>query len=449
MNVSVQKLPNCQAILNVDIPSDVVVAERNNVLQLFAKQARIPGFRPGKAPKAVIEKRFGSALTEELDGRLMDKAVRETFQQEKDLKVIDIKRPDSLQHSTDGSARLTASLILAPDFTLPDYKGLNIEIPKHDVTDELIDGELLQHRQRHAEFSEITDRPAALGDIAVINYSSTLDGQPLLEQIEENAKQLAEGENYWVKVDAESFLPGFGDQLEGQAIGETREITVPIQEDFPLEELRGKDLVFTITLNELKAEQLPDDETLVEKLMPGSTIDDLKEAIKNQMNFQLARQKEQFKENTLLQQLTESVDFELPEEYLTSETQGQADRLVEQALSQGLSEDELAERQEEIFASAGERARNNLKTQFLLSEIAQAEKLQVTEPELVEHINRLANQAGKTPKAYAKQLQRERRIDGLRNQLLIGKTIDFLMEHANVSEIEALAPNEDESESNE
>lgn len=445
MNISVQKQPQCQATLEVRIPSEVVSSERNELVQAFLKQANIPGFRPGKAPRKVIEKRFGNDIQQELEGRLMDKAFQETLKDDDSLKVIDVKWPDTLEHQDDGSAVMKANLILAPDFTLPDYKGLTVEVPKQEVTPELVEAELNTLRERHSDFGDIEDRAVQEDDIVVIDYSCTCEGKPVSEVAGQPVPQVESGEEFWLKVDEESFLPGFATQLVDMKVGEEKEVTVPTQEDFPLENLREKDLVFQVKVTGIKEQKLPADEELVEALMPGGSMDDLRETIESQLRFQITRQIEELKESRLLEQIATAVDFELPEEYVTSETQGQADRLVEDALRQGMSEEQLQAEQEKIIETAGDQARNNLKVQFLLSEIAQEEKIKVPDPELLQAITNMAKREGKPLKAFLKQLQRERRVDSLRNQMLIGKTVDFLLESANFVEVEV---NENDDKSN-
>ena len=444
MNISVQKQPKCQATLEVTIPSEVVSEERKQLVQNFSSQARIPGFRPGKAPLKVIEKRFGSDIQQELDGRLMDKAFREALQNDKELKVIDVKMPETLDYAADGSANLNANLILAPEFTLPDYKGVTIEIPKAEVTPELVEQELDNLRNRNADFTDIEGKTLEEGDVAVIDYTGSCEGNKVEEIAGQPVAQLEEGKEFWMIVDEDSFLPGFAPQLTGLAIDETRSVTVTIQEDFPVENLRLKDLTFEVTLKGHKTQTLPSDEKLVENLMPGGSIDDIRETLTSQMRFQMTREIDQLKESTLLNKIAESVDFDLPEEYVASETQGQSDRLVSEAAQQGATPEQLAEQQEQIFETAGQRAVNNLKVQFLLSEIAEAEQIPVEDNEVLAQITEMAKREKKPLKTYIKQLQRERRIDSIRNQLLIGKTIDFLLENANVVEIE---PSENESES--
>ena len=282
-------------------------------------------------------------------------------------------------------------------------------------------------------------------DIVVIDYEGTCEGKPVSEIAGQPVPQIEKGEDFWLKVDEESFLPGFATQLIGLKIGDNKEVTVPTEEDFPLEPLREKDLVFAVSIKGIKEQQLPEDDALVEALMPGGSMEDIKETIESQMRFQFNRQLEEFKESKLLEQIATAVDFELPEEYVTSETQGQADRLVEDAVKRGMSQEQLQAEQEQIFETAGERARNNLKVQFLLGEIAQAESIKVPDNELLQSITNLAKREGKPLKAFLKQLQRERRVESIRNQMLIGKTVDFLLESANFVEIE---PTENDDESN-
>lgn len=436
MNISVQKQPKCQAVLEVEIPSEVVAKEKKELIASFMQQAKIPGYRPGKAPLTVIEKRFASAIQEELDGRLMDKAFQAALREQEDLKVIDVKWPDKLDYSGSGPVLMKANLILAPEFELPEYKGLELQIPKLEATSVRVDAEIENLRQRNSDFSEVTGRSLQEDDLAVIDYEGTIEGQSVEEVAGQPVGQLSKGEAYWVRIDEDSFLPGFATQLVGLGIDETRSVTVTLQEDFPLESLRGKDLTFQVTLKEIKEQELPDDEKLVNTLMPGGTMDDIREALESQMRFQNERQMTQMRETALLDKIAQSVDFDLPEEYLVSETQGQADRLVEGAMQDGMSEEQLQAEQTKIFETAGERAKNNLKVQFLLSEIAAAEKIKVADSELISRLTEMAKREKKPLKGFIKQLQRERRIDSIRNQMLIGKTIDFLLESANVTEVE-------------
>ena len=161
--------------------------------------------------------------------------------------------------------------------------------------------------------------------------------------------------------------------------------------------------------------------------------------IQGNLEQQLNQQIEEFKVSQLLEKLTSMVQFELPPELLKAETQGQADEMVERGLGSGMSEDEIEGRQEEIFSAATQRAQTNLKTDFLLQRIAEAEEIQLTQEELANRVAAMANQAKKPIKAFAEELQKSDRLRGLQHSMLLSKTIDFLLEHAKVDGIDSAA----------
>ena len=221
-------------------------------------------------------------------------------------------------------------------------------------------------------------------------------------------------------------------------IGDEKEVTISLGEDFPFEELHGKEISLQTTLRGIKASKLPElDDAFAEKLVPGKSLSDLKDLIRGNMTQEKAKQIGEFKVTQIVEHLNKAVSFELPDEIVMRETQNQADSLVEEGSNQGASEEEMMERQQEIFSVATERAVTNLRTNFVLQEIAAAEKITVPDADLIAHISRIAEARKQPIKKVIKDLQRTRRIQSIRNSLLIGLTIDFLVEHAKVTEVSA------------
>ncbi len=443
MNIIVEKQPNCLATLRVEVPSDTVKNERAKIVSGYAAQARIPGFRPGKAPKNVIEKKFQTAITEELDDRLVRQAYDEALRKEA-LKVLNFGIPQNLLHNSDGTLTFHATLTLAPEVQLPDYKGITVKAPSGEVTDAEIDTQLQGLRERFADYQDIEGRSAQGGDLAVIDFTSSLDGQPLEEALGKPAGYLSGREGFWIKLDENSFLPGFSAQVEGMAGGESKDIPLTIPEDFPLSDLRGKEVTFHVTLKGLKQAVLPElDDEFAAKVTGGKTLEELKSMAKQQIEVEKRRQIDDYKVNQIVEHFNSLVDFELPEDLLRHETQGQADALVERGVKSGMSEEELSAQQAEIFATAGDQARTNLKTNFILQEIARTEGISVSDQELVNHLAMIAQSRKQNPRKFIKELQRSGRIPGIRNSMLVGKAIDFVLEHATVEEIaDEPTPNE-------
>jgi trigger factor len=435
MNIIVEKQPNCRATLRVEVPSDTVNTERAKIVSGYASQARIPGFRPGKAPKSVIEKKFQSAIVEELDERLVKQAYDEALRQEA-LKVLNFGIPQNLLHNADGTLTFHAVLTLAPEVQLPDYKGIAVKAPSAEVSDAELDAQLEGLRERFADYSDIEDRAAESGDLAVIDYTSTLDGQPLEEALGKPAGHLGGREGFWLKLDEASFLPGFAAQIAGLKPGDEKEVALTIPEDFPLADLQNREVVFQVTLKGLKQAVLPDlDDEFAAKVTGGKTLDELRVLARRQIEVEKRRRIDDYKVNQIVEHFNSLVEFDLPEELLRHETQGQADALVERGVKSGMTEEEIAAQQGEIIATAGDQARTNLKTNFILQEIARVEGIAVSDNELVNHLAMIAQSRKQNPKKFIKDLQRANRIPGIRNSMLVGKAIDFVLEHATVEEI--------------
>lgn len=441
MNITVDKQPECTATLRAEIPADQVKIEHKNIVKAFGAQAKIPGFRPGKTPVSVIEKRFANDIRQELEQRLISNACGEAMKQNEDLRVLNFKEPEAVNHSDDGTFSFTMSLILAPTFELPEYKAIEVKTGSTNATDEEVQRELDGVLERYADFTDIEDRTLQSDDIAVIDFTSTLDGKPLEEALGKPAGVLGGKEDYWVQIKEDAFLPGFAKQLEGASIGDDREVTCTVGDDFPIEALRGKDLIFAVTIKSIKEQQLPElnDSFVAETLQFGKdkTVDDLKELISEQITQQKTQQINDDKVNQIVETLLERVDFELPEELVAAEAQGSADDMVARGAQAGLSDDEIAGQQAEIISTAQVQARNNLKTNFILQEIAHEEKIAVTDNEVAQRVAAMAHQQKKTPKVLMKEMQRSGRISSLRNSILIGKAIDFLVDNAKVEEVEA------------
>lgn len=437
MNIVVEKQPKCIATLNVEVPAADVAAKREKIASSYASQAKIAGFRPGKAPKAVIQKRFGKQISEELTEALFGEACDQALEKE-NLKVLDFGFPDNLNERPDGSIAFETKLILAPEITLPEYKGIEVKAPPAAVTDTELDVQLQNLRERLAEFEDVTGRALQTDDIAIVDFTTTLEGQPLTEAIGEKGQYLAKRENHWLPIKEGAFLPGYAEQLAGMNEGEEKAVSITLGEEFPFEELRGKEITLHTTLRGIKASKLPElDDTFAEKLLPGKSLDELKEIIRGNMAGEKEKQIGEFKVNQIVEHLNKVVNFELPEEIVMRETQSQANSLVEEGSKQGASDEEMLQRQEEIFTVATQRAVTNLRTNFLLQEIAAAEKIAVPDADLLAHISRIAESRKEPIKKVIKDLQRNRRIQPIRNSLLIGRTIDFLVEHANVTEVSA------------
>jgi len=444
MNIVVEKQPKCVAILRAEIPAETVTERREKIVSRYAAKARIPGFRPGKAPKAVVAKKFLNEVQEELTNELFSEACQKGMEQD-DLKVISFGAPVDMR-ITDTGCTFEAKLTLAPDFKLPDYKGVSITIPKQPDVEAELEKALEELRQRQADFKDVEGRTAQAGDFLICDYSSTLDGKPTSEAVGKDVGYLTGREGFWIKIDDAAFLPGFAAEVTGIGVGETREFSLTLPEDFPVADLSGKELQFKVEAKEIKESVLPElNDELAAKVLPGQSLEQLKDLIRENIRNEQERRSSDVKVNRIVEALLAATSFEVPEDLVRQETQSQADSMVDRGIQQGLSNEEIAAHQEEIFNRASARAESNLRSNFILQEIARAEELAVTDNELLNHLAQIAISRKEQPKKLIKQLASEGRIESIRRSMLIGKSIDFLLEHANVTEVDEPAPAESEA----
>jgi trigger factor len=432
MNVEVENLPNCIASLHIELPPDVVTKEWNEVAKEFRRAARIPGFRPGKAPQNVIEAKFRKEIQDRLTKKLVTETTRVAIQ-EKGLNVLSISDVAGVEFTPERSMRFTATLITSPEFELPDYKGIQVKVPPDEVTEDDIEKGLQSLRERHATFSDVEGRALELNDFAVIDYAATLDGRPLLEVEPKAPKMLTGGVDFWIKLEENTLVKGFSERLVGMQIGETRNFDLTVSADYPFTELATRVLNFNVTLKGVKSMHLPElTDELASQVAAGLTVEKLKEALKGQLVADKERRQQTLKQNQIIHYLVSHVECELPQSYVKGETRRIMSEIVEHNQMRGISEDVLRENQKDIISMASRNARDRLKTNFILTKIAEKEGIEVKPQELRERIQVLANQYRVKYEKLTADLEEKGAMGQVREEVLFGKVLDFLTSNANV-----------------
>lgn len=435
MKFILERLPDCRASLRVDIPGDVVANERKKIVSAFAQQAKIPGFRPGKTPAKVIEKRYGPQIEEELKQSLIRRGCQEGIKKEKIdvLNVTDIK--DAEFALDDGSFGFTAQMQTAPDFEVPDYFEIPVEVPKIEVTDHDIDHQMDHLRERMATMEEV-EKELEMGDFAVLDYDGTIDGKPMAE-VEEQAAQWGKAEGQWLRLDENAFLPGFCEQLLGLKKGDSKEFEVVLPEEIPFEDLRGETVSYRVEIKGVNRRKLPEwTDELAGQLEEGETVASLREKMGEQIKMQQEHERQGEMTTQILEYLDKELEFDLPESVVQNETQRQVNDLVMRGHSQGLSEEQIQEQQEDIIKHASMQAQVNVKTGFILEQIAEKEKIEATQEEILGAIAQAAAQAGQPPKKFFKQVQKANQVGSFANRIVTAKTLDLLREKAKITEVD-------------
>jgi trigger factor len=432
MNVEVENLPNCLASLRIELSPDRVTKEWTEVVKDFKKAAKIPGFRPGKAPISVIESKFRKEIKDELTKKLVSETTREAIR-EKGLNVLSISNVEDVEITPEKSLRFTATLITSPEFDLPDYKSINVTVPSTEVTEEDVASAIKNLRERHATFADVEGRALEMGDYAVIDYETTLDGEPVMEVEPNTPRMLGGGKEFWIKADVNTFLDGFSQQLVGLSIGETREFDLQVAENSPVAGLASKILHFKVTLKALKSMQLPElNDEFANQVAAGFTVQKLEEALKQQIGLEKTQRVNALMQNQIIDHLVSQVECELPQSYVTDETRRIMSEIVHENQQRGISEEVLRGNEKDIINSASRSARERLKANFILTRIASAEGITVTPEEFTNRIQNLATQYRLTVDKMLADLKEKGAFSQVKEEVLIGKVLDFLTSNANV-----------------
>ncbi|MEY2528298.1 MAG: trigger factor [Verrucomicrobiota bacterium] len=431
MKVEVETEPQGVSTLRIELPPEDVRKEWDAIANNYARHARIPGYRPGKAPRPVIEKKFRKEIQDELTKALVSRSYHEAIAK-KQLRVVSLTDVGDVEFGEDRSMRFRATVVTAPEFELPEYKNIPVQLPNSAVSEADIDTAIERLRDQAADFVDVAERELAMGDFAVIDFTGAIDGVPVSEIVPEASKNLHGGKKFWLHLAPENFLPKFCEQIVGMKPADTRSVQVLFPADFPVAELAEKKADYAVTLNEIKEKVLPAvDDAFAAKLMPGKTLADLRHTIEHNLEHEKEHEIERVKEQQVVKFLHEHISFDLPPSLLKGETRRALNELVHRNRERGVPDELLKGKEKELIEGAGSLAAHRLKTNFILHRIAEQEKIEVSREEVDERVREQALHYNVSVEKMKKEFEEKDRLNGLAEEILLGKTLDFLK--ANVS----------------
>ena len=436
MNITLETQPNCRAVLRIDIPADEVKKERERLTVQYSRNARLPGFRPGKAPKAVVEKKFQPQIREELEDVLVRTGYQEAAKRDdvEILSVLDVK--DKSLHNDDHFT-FTIEVSTAPTFELPEYKGIPVKLPRVEVTDEDVDHDLLHLRERYQTFTDL-EEGAQIGNHVVLHSTGEVDGVPVAEAHPEAPAFLKKIDGNWFELtEEESLLPGFFAGLVGIKKDEERDLSITIPDDFGDEALRGKTVVFHVKCDAVKQAQLPElNDEFAKKFTPEWDLERLRGEVRIAIQRRREQSRDEAKTSQVISHLADKLEFELPQDIVNREAQRRTNDIAMNALRQGMAQDAIMGAQEQIVSAATQQARQNVKVGFILGEVAKKESITVRQEQLQMALARVAAQQKVTPKKLLADARKNGLIERLREDLVLENALQFLKENAAVEETE-------------
>ncbi len=427
MNVSVEEISSIKKKVSIEIPGDEVTKEVDSFYKDLGKKAKIKGFRPGKVPRNILERYFKdyvkAEVVQKLIGESYPKALTETNLEPVSPPVID---PGEFNEGK--PFQYSAVVEVKPDIKLEGYAGLKIEGKKEELKDEEVEARLKSLQNMHANLKTVSeDRPIQTGDYVIVDYDASVGGKPL-----EGAKAV----DFTVEVGSGQFIPTFEEKLIGLKPGEESEIEVSFPEDYGYQKWAGKTILFHVKIKEIKEKVLPvlDDE-FAKDLGDYSSLEELKTKLRGEIEKEKELALERQLKDQVVDQLLEANPFEVPESLVEEQTKALVSDTKLRLAAQGVDLKNLGVTEEKLQGDYKAMAQKQVKTFLILEKIASQEGIAVTDEEVDERLKEMAERMHQKFDVVKRYYEKNGLLPEVKAGILRDKTLNFLLEKANVNTI--------------
>ena len=421
--------------LVIEIPAAVVDAEVEKRSHSYRQKAKLPGFRPGKAPLKLVRQRLGDQILQDVADDLIPKAVNDAV---RERGVEPIARPSIRDVSVAAGAPLTFTAMLE---TLPtvdpgQYRGLTLRRTPADIGDEAVENALEEIRQRAAHLEPVEGRSIAQGDIVTLDLDRRPDGAEMGSTPDKTAANADRHENVDIEIGGASNPPGFDEQLLGLEVDTTREFTLTYSEDHEAPGLAGTTVAYSVTINAIKERVVPPlDDALAKNVGDVESLEVLTARVREDLERRSAEDANTRMRSDLLKQLASRLVGEVPETLIVQETNRRVEHFASQLVSQGVDPREARVDWEAFHAEQREPAIATVRSTLVLDEISQKESITATPSEIDRELERQAERTGRTVPATRALLEKDGGLGRLALGLQRESTIDFLVSEATVVEV--------------
>lgn len=429
MNAEVKEIGPCKMSVNIEVPQDKVKSKLDEKFKNFMEGTIVPGFRKGHAPMAVIERKFGKELKEEVKYDIIGESCDEVF---KDKKLEVLGEPaiefDKITLDEAKPLKFEVTVEVAPTINLKDYKGIEVKKPKVEVTKDEIDKFMEEMRTHNAEMVVVEKEAAKEGDYLVADNEVTVEG-----------KSLAKQENMSIPLGAQvgffgKEAPELKKALIGAKPGEAKELTLTVPDNYKDAQYRNKPANIKITIKEIKRPKLPELSDKWAKDIGFESLAQMKEETKKRLTARKETESEEQTEAAIMDKILAQTDFPLPESVVNRANEQLVARRAMEMYYYRLPEDKIREEVEKFKATSKDIAVKNIKTEFISEHIAKQEKIFVTEDEVKERINKVAASSKRLPAEVRKEYESKGWLSELRAEMKEEKVRKFLKEHAKITE---------------
>lgn len=426
MKVTVEELSPSRRALHVELPPERVAATMKATLRELGRKIQVPGFRRGKVPPEIIQRRFQSDLQEEVLRELIPDSYRQALAQT-DLTPVSQPRVDDVHFHQGEPLRYRAVVEVKPPVTVTDYRGIALERKSVEVTDQEVERALEYLREDAAEYVPMEGWPALRDDLIILDHEGTIHGKPF---------KGGSGKNLTLLVGRGGHLPGFEEQVLGMQKGESKQFRLTVPEDFSRKELAGRTAEFKVMVKEVKKRRVPElNDEFARTVGDVDSLAALRDKLREQLTERKTREQEAELKRALLEKLAAAHEVEAPETLVEAEADSLLREMLGTLRASGGRVQGLAENAEGLTAKAVELARRRVKDSLLLEAVARQESLTVSEEEIEAEIQAIAAAyPADGGAAVRRALEDPVRRAGLTTRMLERKALEFLYQHARITD---------------
>ncbi len=419
----------CRKELDLEIPAEEVTKATEKVAKDFAKIARVPGFRPGKAPISLIKRRFADDIKGEVLQTLVPEHVEKAVAEQK-LTPVSQPQVDKLEYNEGQPLKFRASFEVLPEFSLGDYKNLEIEMPEMAITDESVANTLAEMQQRAATFAPVEGRAVQNDDFVQVKLVGTPEGggEPL------NA------ESVLCHVGAEETMEPFNENLRGANVGDHKNFDVEYPADYPDAKLASKKFHYSVDVLGIKNKKLPEiNDEFAKDVSDATSLDELKKKVRDGLEHERDHRQKELQREKIIAELVKQHDFPVPESLVEHQMDVRLERVVRSLAQQGVDPRAVNVDWVSLRKRQEERAKDDVKAELVIDRIATEEKIDVTEDELQHELEHVASHSGESAEAIRARLTKQGTLDRMKAKLRSDKTVDWLAQSARVKTVAASA----------
>ena len=410
----------CRHSLEISVPVDTVETETERVVSSIQQRARLPGFRPGKAPAGLVRKQFEGDIRQQVLENLVPKFLEQELEKN-DLRIVGQPDISDVHFHRGEPLRFKAEFEVFPQIELKEYQNLSVPYKDPQITDEDVAKRLEELRDQKADYSNVDPRPIQDGDYAVISIESLsgTEGQPVKQ------------DEMMLHVGAEDTLPAFTENLRGMSPGEEKDFEVTYPQDYGQSKLAGRTIRFHAVVKGIRKKELPElNDEFAKDLGDFRTVDELRNALRTSMFAQRQNEAQQEAKNKLVEKLVEMHDFPVPEAFIDRQVRNRVEQTLNSLAQEGIDSSKIQLDWQKLKSSQKDKALSEVKASLLLSRIAERETIDATRDEVDKEVERIARQQREPFAALRLRFEKDGTMGRIASHIQTEKTLNFLFEHA-------------------